>query len=61
MTDKIHVAADEAAEGQRICLEMLQELQAIPGVAGAHIMGPGAEETAAEAIRRTGIRERRGD
>ena len=33
-------AADPKAEGRAICLELLQELSAVPGIAGAHIMAP---------------------
>jgi len=57
--DRLAGAADEAAEGQRICLEMLQELQAIPGVAGAHIMAPGSEARAAAVIAESGVLEMR--
>ena len=35
--------ADPAAEGQRICVELIEELATIPGVAGVHIMAPGNE------------------
>ncbi|MCP4330625.1 MAG: methylenetetrahydrofolate reductase [Alphaproteobacteria bacterium] len=52
-------AADQAAEGQAIGLEMLQQLQDIPGVAGAHIMAPGAEARAAAMIAACGIIDRR--
>jgi len=48
-------AADPAREGRTICLELVQELSAIPGVAGVHIMAPGNDaglaETIAEAAR----------
>ena len=53
--DRLAGAVDEAAEGQRICLEMLQALQDIPGVAGAHIMAPGGEARAAAVIAESGI------
>jgi len=33
-------AADPKAEGRRICVELLQELSALSGVAGAHVMAP---------------------
>jgi methylenetetrahydrofolate reductase (NADPH) len=52
-------AEDEAAEGVRFCLEMLEALQEIPGVAGAHIMAPRGEARAAEVIARSGIMARR--
>ena len=34
-------ANDPAAEGRRICLELMQAFAEIPGVAGAHVMAPG--------------------
>jgi len=52
-------ASDPREEGLAICVELLEALPDIPGVSGAHVMGPGAEAAAAEAIRDAGIRERR--
>lgn len=37
---RLEQAADPLAEGIRICAELLQEFQEIPGVAGAHLMAP---------------------
>jgi len=45
-------ADDQAAEGRAICLEMLEALVDIPGVAGAHIMAPRGETQAADVIAR---------
>jgi methylenetetrahydrofolate reductase (NADH) len=39
--DRMEQASDPAAEGRRICLDMVTELAAIPHVAGCHIMAPG--------------------
>jgi methylenetetrahydrofolate reductase (NADPH) len=41
MVARMEAAADPAAEGRRICIEVIEELATIPGVAGAHIMAPG--------------------
>jgi methylenetetrahydrofolate reductase (NADPH) len=41
--DRLERAADPAAEGQRICVELIEELAAIPGVAGVHVMAPANE------------------
>ena len=38
---RLEAAADPAAEGERICVELIEELATIPGVAGVHIMAPG--------------------
>ena len=37
---RLEGAADAAAEGRRICAELIAGLREIPGVAGAHIMAP---------------------
>jgi methylenetetrahydrofolate reductase (NADPH) len=38
---RIEAAADPAAEGVEICIDLIVELSGIPGVAGAHVMAPG--------------------
>jgi methylenetetrahydrofolate reductase (NADPH) len=38
--DRLENAADPAAEGRRICAELIEGLREIDGVAGAHIMAP---------------------
>lgn len=50
IVERMEQAADPLSEGRRICLEMLHELAAIPGVAGAHIMAPGHDEAVPEII-----------
>ncbi|OGA00323.1 MAG: hypothetical protein A3H35_06695 [Betaproteobacteria bacterium RIFCSPLOWO2_02_FULL_62_17] len=37
---RLDAAADAREEGKKICVELLRELAAIPGIAGAHIMAP---------------------
>jgi methylenetetrahydrofolate reductase (NADPH) len=39
--ERMENASDPAAEGRRICLDLVAELAAIPHVAGCHIMAPG--------------------
>src|SRR3954464_10508269 len=38
--ERLEKASDPRAEGRRICVEILQELAEIPGIAGAHVMAP---------------------
>jgi methylenetetrahydrofolate reductase (NADPH) len=38
LIERLERAADPIAEGERICVELIEELAEIPGVAGAHIM-----------------------
>ena len=46
---RLEGAQDQAAEGRRICAELIAGLREIPGIAGAHIMAPaqGTEAIAA--------------
>jgi methylenetetrahydrofolate reductase (NADPH) len=41
--ERLEKAADPAAVGQRIALELIEELSTVPGVAGVHIMAPANE------------------
>jgi methylenetetrahydrofolate reductase (NADPH) len=47
---RLERAADQRAEGRRICVELLQELSALSGVAGAHVMAPLNEGSIAPTI-----------
>jgi methylenetetrahydrofolate reductase (NADPH) len=49
--ERLEAAADPAAEGRRICVDLMREMAAIPGVAGVHIMAPGNEAAIADVIR----------
>jgi methylenetetrahydrofolate reductase (NADH) len=48
--ERLERAADPAVEGRRICLEVIEALAAIPGVAGAHIMAPGNDAAVPQVI-----------
>jgi methylenetetrahydrofolate reductase (NADPH) len=50
LIDRIDKAADPGREGVVICAELLHELAAIPGVAGAHLMAPANPDAIPEAI-----------
>jgi methylenetetrahydrofolate reductase (NADH) len=50
-------AADQKAEGRKICVELLQQFVEIPGIAGAHIMAPQQKIAAiAEAVAEAAVR-----
>lgn len=54
---RLKQADDEKAEGRKICIELMQGLQDIPGVAGLHVMAPGQSlESVAEIIKASGLR-----
>jgi methylenetetrahydrofolate reductase (NADPH) len=40
LIERLEAAADEKLEGRRICVELMQQMQRIPGVAGVHLMAP---------------------
>jgi methylenetetrahydrofolate reductase (NADPH) len=50
---RLERAADPAAEGRRVCIELMQELATIPGVAGAHVMAPANPEAIPEVLAET--------
>ena len=56
---RLECAADQRAEGRAICAELLQELQGIDGVSGAHLMVPGGEASIAQVIEDSGVLEAR--
>ncbi len=37
---RIEGAADQRAEGRKICIELMQQMVDVPGIAGVHIMAP---------------------
>ena len=43
-------AADPVREGIRICIELIEELATIPGIAGVHVMAPGNDAAIPEVI-----------
>lgn len=58
MIARMETAADPAREGKAVLADYLEEVAAIPGVAGAHIMAPNNDEAVPEVI--AAFRRRRG-
>jgi methylenetetrahydrofolate reductase (NADPH) len=52
-------AADQKAEGIKVCAELLQELSEIKGIAGAHLMAPVNPSAIAPAIEASGLLKQR--
>jgi methylenetetrahydrofolate reductase (NADPH) len=50
LIERLERAADPAAEGERICVELIEELAHTPGVAGVHIMAPANENAVPKVI-----------
>jgi methylenetetrahydrofolate reductase (NADPH) len=47
---RLDAAADQKREGRRICVELMQQLREVPGVAGVHLMAPLNEGALPEVI-----------
>jgi methylenetetrahydrofolate reductase (NADPH) len=56
---RLEQASHPGKEGVRICVELLQQLAGMKGVAGAHMMGPRQEENIAIAIVESGLLAKR--
>ena len=48
-------ASDPAAEGRRLCIDLIQEIRTIKGVHGVHVMAFRQEHAVAEIIERSGV------
>jgi 5,10-methylenetetrahydrofolate reductase len=53
---RIGDAADQKAEAKRACIEIIQAIASIEGVAGVHVMGHKNEEVLEQIIIESGIR-----
>ncbi|MBL4758571.1 MAG: methylenetetrahydrofolate reductase [Rhizobiales bacterium] len=53
--DRMENADNPGAEGQRICVELIEMIRDIPGVAGIHIMAYRREHLVADIVRSAGI------
>jgi len=51
LINRMERASDPAAEGRRICIDMVRELADLPSVAGVHIMAPGNDAAVPDIIR----------
>jgi methylenetetrahydrofolate reductase (NADPH) len=56
---RLEKAADPAREGLSLCVELIEELSTIRGVAGVHIMAPGNDAAIPEAIKAARARVQR--
>ena len=52
---RLAAASDQAAEGRRLCIELVQEIRTLHGVHGVHLMAYRQEESVAEIIERSGV------
>jgi methylenetetrahydrofolate reductase (NADPH) len=50
LIERLERAADPVAEGERVAVELIEQLAAIPGVAGVHVMAPANEDAVPRVI-----------
>jgi methylenetetrahydrofolate reductase (NADPH) len=55
LIERLQGAQDQAREGREICVELIQQLRAMPGISGVHVMAYRQEESVAEVIERSGV------
>jgi methylenetetrahydrofolate reductase (NADPH) len=53
---RLEGAKDQAAEGTALCIELMQRIREIPGVAGVHVMAYRREHLVSEIVLRAGVR-----
>ena len=51
---RLEGAADQAAEGRRICAELIEGFRQVPGVSGAHLMSPAGSKAIALTLKDMG-------
>jgi 5,10-methylenetetrahydrofolate reductase len=56
---RLEGAANQKAEGKRLCIELIQQIREIKGVAGVHVMAYRQEELVSEIIQQSGIMQSR--
>lgn len=60
LVQRLRGARDQKEEGTRVCIEIIQQMREIEGVAGVHLMAYRQEELVAEIVERAGLLPRRG-
>jgi 5,10-methylenetetrahydrofolate reductase len=52
---RLEGAQNQKAEGKRLCIDIIQEVREIPGVAGVHVMAYRQEEYVSEIVHESGV------
>jgi methylenetetrahydrofolate reductase (NADPH) len=53
--DRLRSAEDQALEGRRLCIDLIQEIRTLKGIHGVHLMAYRQEESVAEIIDRSAV------
>ena len=56
VVERLEKANDQRREGRQLCIELIQKIHEVKGVAGVHVMAHRNEDLIAEVIRASGIR-----
>jgi methylenetetrahydrofolate reductase (NADPH) len=59
VVERLERASDPKLEGRKICIEFMQQLAEMPGIAGAHVMAPQNHSALAEVIAASGVAGKR--
>ncbi|MDJ0949116.1 MAG: methylenetetrahydrofolate reductase [Alphaproteobacteria bacterium] len=59
VVERLERAGDPRLEGKKLCIELIQEIREMPGVAGVHIMAYRQEEMVADIVAESGVLEGR--
>ena len=57
--ERLEGAEDQRQEGKQLCIDLIQEIAEIEGIAGVHVMAYHQEELVSEIITSSGILARR--
>jgi methylenetetrahydrofolate reductase (NADPH) len=55
IVERLERSSDAKLEGRKICVELMQRLVEIPGIAGVHIMAPQSQSSISEVITAAGV------
>ena len=55
VVERLERAADPKLEGKQICIEVIRQLAAVPGIAGVHVMAPQFHSALAAVIAESGV------
>ena len=55
IVERLEYSGDPAAEGRQICVDFIEHLATVPGVAGAHVMAPNHEAAIPDVITRARV------
>ena len=51
IVDRLDKSEDSTAEGEKICIEIIDQMKNLPGIDGVHLMGPNCESQSANIIK----------